>query len=335
MGTGELIESFLGYKHHNAGCATRTVQIYRSALDRLIQFLDGRDPMQASTDDLVLFAGPWLHKQGIVAAGRRPYIAAVREFYKWAARRYRPDNPAAGVSYPKIGKKLPIMISLANAERLMWAPDFTTFEGVRDGSILGLMMGCGFRVAGLAGLNESNIAHAELKGEVRMVIKVKEKGEKERLVPVPKEAEMLLRVYLEHTDLKAIDRALSDGDQVLFVTMMNRTCPDHEYRGERRRMSTWAVRDMMKRYGKKVGIPPEQLHPHAARHLFGTELTESDVDMLVKQDLLGHADPKSTQIYTHLAVRKKIEESDRANPLGKMRTPVSELLRQLKSASRR
>jgi len=221
-------------------------------------------------------------------------------------------------------------MTLASAEKLMWGPDFSTFEGVRDGAMIALLVGCGLRVTGIVRLNEGDIVQDEVGGKVRMIIKVKEKGDKERRLPIPPEADLLLRLYLEHPDLKDIPRALPNGDQVLFVTTRNRTVPAHEYNGDRRRFNRRSVLQMIKRYGERAGIPEDQLHPHAIRHLYGTELIEGDVNLLNAQKLMGHADPKSTEIYTHTAMRMLTKEVDRANPLAKMRTPVSQLLKQLK-----
>lgn len=329
------VEAFLTFKEHNQGKAKRTVQIYSDALSRLAVFMSGRPILAATDDELTAFCGPWLHKQGVQAVARRPFIAAVREFFKWAVhtRRIR-SNPARGLSYPKIGRRLPTMISLANAEKLMYAPDFLTFEGVRDAAILGVLIGCGLRISGLTRLNQGDLAQVEDSGELRMVIKAREKGEKERLVPVPREVEMMLRIYLEHEQMKPFDRILDGGDQVLFVSTMNRMIPLHEYRGERRRIAPRSVRDMLVRYGKAAGVPRHQLHPHAMRHLFGTELAESSVDLLVRQELLGHEDAKHTKIYDHMAMRRKIKEVDRAGPIAKMKTPVSDFIQRLGSAGR-
>lgn len=330
MSDDELIEAFLGFKRHNQGRSERTCDIYGFALARLREFLSGRPLASATAEDLDLFTGLWLHRQGVVALSRRPYVAAVREFFAWARKQEHVGaNPAARVTYPRHGRKLPSVISLANAERLMWAPDFSTFVGVRDGAIIGILLGCGLRVSGLTRLNQSAIANHEIDGSMRMVLKVSEKGDVDRILPVPAEAEMMLRIYLEHDELRQIDRTLPDGDQVLFVSVQNRMCPPHEYIGERRRMRPASVRDLILRYGERLGIPRDQLHPHALRHLFGTELEESDVSLTVRQELMGHKDPKSTAIYTHLALRKKLRELDRANPLAKISTPASDLLKRL------
>lgn len=330
MNAPALIEDFLTWKSANQGRSARTVEAYGHALRVMLEFFGDRDPLAATPEELVAFSGPWLHKRGVEALARRQYVTATREFFRWLWTTGRVTlNPANSLPYPRVGHKLPRVMSLQSAERLMWAPDFSTFIGVRDGAILAVLIGCGVRVGGLVGMTQRSIATAEIKGQPRIVIKTLEKGGRERQVPLPREGEMLLRVYLEHPELAAIDRTLPNGDQVLWVSVSNRSCPPHEYRGERRRLSKWAVQDLIRRYGRRVGIPEEQLHPHAMRHLYGTELAESQVDLLVRQELMGHRDPASTKIYEHLAVRRKVEEADRANPLGKMKTPVSDLLRQL------
>jgi integrase/recombinase XerD len=330
----ELIQKFIEWKVYNKGSAKRTAEAYTAALERLAGYLGGRDLRHATVDDLELFCGIWLHKQGVGAVARKPYIAAVREFYKWLkAGGAITDNPAVGITYPNAGRKLPSMMTLGNAEKIMWAPDFSTFDGVRDAAILSLLIGCGLRREGVSDLNESNLVATEFKGDRRYVLKVNEKGDKERTMPVPREVDMVLRLYLEHEDLKTIDRVLPNGDRVLFVSLNNMTVPAHQYIGERRRMQPKAIWEIVKKHGRKAGIPEAQLHPHALRHLFGTELLEEGVDVLIRQELLGHADPKSTAIYTHLAMRKKMAEADRANPLAKIRTPVGDLIAKLRRSS--
>lgn len=326
------IEGFLDFKRHNRGRAERTLQRYRHALDRLVEFLAGKDPLAVSREELLAFSGPWLAKRGILANSRRPYIAAVRQFYRWAySERLLDHDPSVGVPYPKVPQHLPRVMSLVNMEKLLWSPDFNTFQGVRDGAMLAILAGCGLRVSGLCSLNESNVVQQLIEGRPRLFLRVLEKGDKERLVPVPPEADLMLRVYLEHPFLKEVDRDLKSGDRVLFINVGVRGLRPQDYRGEKRRMTRWGVHDMIRRYGRAIGIPDDQLHPHALRHLYGTELAESNVDAIVRQQLMGHADPKSTSIYTHLAGRKLVSEVDRGNPLGKVRTPTSDILQRLKS----
>lgn len=327
----ELVDGFIAYKLHNQGRSQRTVELYRLVLGRFETFLEGRDPLRTTSDEVLLFSGLWLHKHGINPVNRHTYVSSIREFYKWLVTTRRISvSPAAEVPHPTIGRKLPRLITLANAEKLMWEPDVNSFVGLRDCAMLGLLLGCGLRVSGLVSLNVGNITEDAIAGERRLILRVREKGDRERRIPIPPEAALMLRVYLDHPRLKEIDRVLSNGDLVLFVSTRDQHCPAHEYHGERRRLRRGAIQELLLRYGERAGVPKEQLHPHALRHLFGTELAEEDVDLLVRQKLMGHADPKSTEIYTTLALRKLAKESDRANPLAKMRTPVSEILRRLK-----
>lgn len=326
----EAIDGFLAYLQGARGRRPRTLEAYRSALARLQEFMAGTPLLEASALELETFSGIWLHKRGVVARSRKPYVSALRGFYAWARRRglVRRD-PADELRQPKAAKPVPDALSLANAERLMWAPDMGTFLGLRDATILALLIGCGLRVSGLVTLNGSDVRNSQVEGQTRLVLKVTEKGERERLVPVPREAEMLLRIYMDHDELAGFDRAIDGGDQVLFVNGRNTRVPVHEYRGEAVRLSRQAVWRMIQRYGRAAGIPEAELHPHAIRHLFGTELSEEGVDLILRQELMGHADPKSTAIYDSMAMRRKVRSLDSAGPLAKIKGPASHILDRL------
>jgi integrase/recombinase XerD len=325
-----LLDGFLAFKQHSDGCRPRTIEAYGDVLGRLRIYFADRNPLAANEDELLAFSGPYLHKLGLGPASRTPYVACIREFYAWLERSGKiTKTPAKHVPYPKKDRPLPRSMTLTSAEKLMWAPDFNTFEGVRDSAMLTLLIGCGLRVSGLIRLDQEDLIAIDLDKAPRLALKVVEKGGKERRIPIPREAELLLRIYLEHEELSKIDR-LTGRRHVLFVSTHNRRVPNHEYHGEARRLSSKAVWNMIQKYGKKAGIPQEELHPHAMRHLFGTELAEGDVDLLVRQQLMGHSSPKSTEVYTHLAARKLIKVIDNANPLAKIKSPVSELLGRIK-----
>lgn len=322
------VAAFLEWKRINQGRSTRTIDVYALALRRLGEFLGGRDWQAVVLDDLLLFTGKWLFDRGLAdPLSRKTHVSAVREFFRWAvARGEIRRNPAAGVPHARVGRKLPRVMTIAHAERLIWAPDFATFEGVRDAAIIALLVGCGLRVSGLVSLNMGNVIAQEINGRPRLVVRSREKGDKDRQVPIPFQADLLLRVYLEHPELAKIDRLLASGDQVLFVSCRNRSVPAHEYRGEARRLSDKGVQRMLLKYARQAGVPLDLAHPHALRHMFGTELAEDDVPTNTAARLLGHDDPKNTKIYEHLAMRKLTKVVDKSNPLAKMRTPVSDLL---------
>lgn len=333
----ESVQAFLQWKRINKNRSARTIEVYGLGLRRLEEFFGDRDPMAATHDELVLWSGKWLHDKGLKdPLSRKTHVAACREFYRWAASRgHIKMNPAATLAHARVGRRLPAVMTLEAAERLMWAPDYSTFMGVRDAAMLGLLIGCGLRVSGMVGLNESNLITEVIDGQPRLVLQVKEKGEKDRRIPVPVQADLLLRLYLEHPELAEVDRGLADGDRVLFVSTRNRNVPAHEYRGASRRISRKAVVAVIKRLGAMAGIDGKVLHPHAMRHLYGTELAEDDVPTNTASKLLGHSDPKSTQLYEHLAMRKMTRVTDKANPLAKVRTPVSDLLARLGPAPSR
>lgn len=325
------IAEFIEWKQINHGRSPRTAQVYGLALSRLGQYLGGQDHTTVTHDQLVLFTGKWLYDRGLRdPLSRKTHVSAVREFYKWLAGRGAVrGNPAEHVAHPKVGRRLPRVMTLSQAEQLMWAPDYSTFEGVRDAAMIALLIGCGLRVSGLVGLNESNVVPALIDGRPRLTLRTVEKGGKERQVPVPVQADLLLRVYLQHPDLAAIDRTLPSGDSVLWVSTRSRHVPAHEYRGEARRLRRKGVLRMIQAHARRIGLPLDVAHPHALRHLFGTELAEEDVPTVTAARLLGHEDAKNTAIYQHLAMRKLSRVVDAANPLAKMKTPVSDLLRQL------
>lgn len=337
----EAIDAFCDWLHMARGRSLRTLEVYRLALARLGEFMKPRSIREADGSELEAFTGLWLHKKGVVANGRKPYVSAVRVFFGWARMKDLlpvASNPASGLQHPKTGRNLPRAMSLASAERLMWAPDLGTFVGIRDAAMMALLMGCGLRVSGLVALNDGDlqtVAVGRDGRDVRMVVRVMEKGGKERLVPVPKEADALLRVYLAHEELAAIDRNVTNRrgrpDRVLFVNTRHPVFLEHEHVGEARRLTRKGVWSVIQRHGQRVGIPPEELHPHAMRHLFGTELTEDDTPTVTTQELLGHADAKSTAIYVSLSMRKKMRVVDQAAPLAKMRTPISEFLKRVPS----
>jgi integrase/recombinase XerC/integrase/recombinase XerD len=329
-----LVSKFSEYFSINKGRSSKTTSKYCQALPRLCVFLDakGVELTQASRDDLIEFTGAYCWQVlKMTSAARKPVIAAVKAFYEWAhTNGYVSTNPADSLEYPKLGRRLPNVLALHNLERMMAQPDLSEFTGLRDLTIMATLAGTGFRVGGLVSLNQSAlIQFQDHKGNERIAIRVIEKGDKERMIPIPMELQLLLIAYISHPLLKEIDRTTEMGDQVLFVSTKNHMVPAWEYAGEARRLSDRSVDKMLKRYGELAGIPVDQLHAHAIRHLFGTELAEDDVDDTNRKDFMGHSSVDTVEIYTHLAMRKKAKLMDKANPLGKIHTPVTAMLNKM------
>lgn len=329
----ESIELYLEWLSFSKGRSDRTIDKYRQNLKRLKQFLEQKEVsiLTATAPLLEEFTGLYAHKElNLKPRARKPVISAIRGFYAWAHEKgHIRSNLAAGLEHPKAGLRLPRAMSMEHAETLLMQPDMDTFVGVRDAAMLGILIGCGPRVSGLCNLNQEDLLWYSDKGNERLVIRLTEKGNKERMVPAPPETAMLIHAYLGHSDLDEIDRVTETGDHVLFVSTNNHNVPAHEYRGETRRLSTKGVHELIQKYGKDTNIPEDLLHPHAIRHLFGAEMAENDINLLVHQGLMGHADPKTTEIYSHIASRKRTEAILKASPMRNIRTPVSELVRHL------
>lgn len=338
-------ESWLAWLLHNGGRAPATIEKYRGHLERFATWHDappqlerlapsGRSPLQATAADLERFAGIYAHSLGIGHRARRPIVSALRGFFAWHASRHGRHNQAQALQQPKFGSRLPLAMPLQAAERLIMAPDVGTFAGLRDASMIALLLGGGLRVSGLCGLNESSLLwHVDHEGMDRLSIRITEKGGRERMVPVANEAAMLLRAYLGHDELSAIPRLLQGGDAVLFVTLRNRAIPECDYHGEARRMTRRAVLAIVKRHAIAAGIDARYAHPHALRHLYGAEFAEDDAPLLQHQVLMGQSDAKSTAIYAHIAQRKLRTLVDKSNPLAKMRAPLLDSLRTIHRAT--
>ncbi len=328
MSDDALISEWLTWLEHNKGRAVGTVGKYEGYLSRLAGYLAGKDSelLEASNGQLLDFCGAHAFALGMQPLARRPLVAAVKGFYRWALGQWYIDkDPAESIPYPSAGRRLPKCMALSNAGLLMKVPDMDSFIGVRDVAILAVFLGCGLRLSGLVALNQSSLVFHREDGRECLSLRVVEKGDNERWVPAPDEAMLLVRAYLGHPELRVINRTLGDGDQVLFVSVRNRLVPDHEYYGENRRLAKRSVADMLERYGQQAGIPRDQCRPHALRHLYATELVENDVQMLKIQTLMGHSDPKSTAIYNHVALRSLRRAVVKGNPLSKIQTPVSGL----------
>ncbi|MCB1751046.1 MAG: tyrosine-type recombinase/integrase [Gammaproteobacteria bacterium] len=329
--TSPLITTFLGHFEFNRGRAQSSVDAYLRQLTRLQLHLEsiGKTLELATPDDLSHFTGKFLHDLGIAPRSRRQPISAVKTFYKWLKKSgVISKDPAAGLSYPATGRRIGEQMSLAHLEDIFQSLDLDEFIDVRDMAILGILAGCGLRVAGLVALNRSDLTFDRdvVTGYEYAELRVTEKGGHERIVPVPDEAHYAIRAYYGHSYHQQIDASLANGDQPLFLNTKHPRLPDHENVGPRRRLTRGGVLRMIKRRGAAAGVDAKYCHPHALRHLYGTELIESGVDSQVIGSLMGHSDPKSTKVYLHLAQRLRRDAVRKGNPLSKIKTPLSGLV---------
>lgn len=332
----KLLHEYATWFEHTQGRAASSCSTYLGFLQRLDIFLFNKDKdlLTATRADLEAFTGAWAHQQKISPRSRRPMIASVKSFYRWATDQEKiPASPAERLVYPTAGKPLPEMITRRNAERLLLDCDLSTFIGTRDAAIIALLAATGMRVSGVASLNQEMFFSGEDdKGRAVQLLRVSEKGKKERIIPIVPEAVMYLTLYLHHAEFLAVKKSLvlPDGDNVLFIQTNRGQCPDHDWFGESRRLGSSGIQRMIIRRGERLEIPRAELHPHAFRHLFGTELAESEVDLKRIQMLMGHSSVEYTSIYIHLASRKLHDTVTAFSPLAKMHTPMHKLAEELR-----
>ena len=333
MDDKNLIDKYLDFMEFNKGRAIGTVKNYGQHVERLAAYLQtkGVNLITAKPSDLDSFAGLVSHNAGYSASGRRPIVAALRSFYGWLYREgVTQANTSEKLPYPKPIKKLPIPIQVSNAERLLNSITLDSFINIRDAAIIAMFLGTGLRLSGLRNLNRANLYEMEVEGQPRLFLRVMEKGTKERLLPVPDVMRLFIMVYLNHEEYRQAEKVTEHGEEVLFINTKNAAVEAHEFYGERRRLSARYIQKMIHKRGEALGIPANELKPHAMRHLYGTELAENGVDLHRIQLLLGHADISTTVHYMHLAQRKLFKQVNESSPLSGMNTIMHKLEKSLK-----
>ncbi len=224
----------------------------------------------------------YLMRQGIVKASIARRMSAIRSFYHYLAREGIVDaNPAATLSSPKLDRRLPSFLTLEQVLQLLHAPNLSKPEGLRDRAMIELLYACGLRVSELVNLDMKQVEQVGLGSDEIVVLG---KGSKERIVLVGKPAARALGVYLRQGRPELLGEKKASA---LFIT-----------RGGGRLIER-RMQKILEGYASKVGIP-KRVYPHLLRHTFATHLLDGGADLRVVQELLGHANLSSTEIYTHV-----------------------------------
>jgi integrase/recombinase XerD len=271
--------------------APKTVDAYRRDLEDLGRWL-GRSPASATTAELEHYLAE-LRAAGRASATIARRVAAARAFFSHLALLgERADNPAAAVELPRRTRKLPRTLSPGEAERLIAAAAGTTPRAQRDSALLELLYGAGLRVSEAVGLERSAIDLEQ------RLVRCLGKGDKERVVPVGRPAAEALRRYL------AFGRPYLDRRHrpELFLNAQG---------GPLTRAGAFLI---LRRVAAKAGLEPERVHPHLLRHSFATHLLEGGADLRSVQELLGHADLATTELYTHVSDRRRRDAYFAAHP---------------------
>jgi integrase/recombinase XerC len=301
----DQIEKFIHSLATEKGYSEHTVRNYRIDLS---QFLDFVREKQASEAEEALLAGidfRLIREYFGRLFGRytRTTIArklsALRSFFAFLEKRgISMGNPAADVSTPKQEKTLPTYLPVDDMFRLLDRPDRGKPLGLRDLAMLEVLYSCGIRVSELSGLNLSSVDFGQ------RLVRVVGKGNKERIVPIGREALKALQAYLD-ASVSARKKAGCDSwNSPLFVN----------YRGGR--LSPRSISKIVKKYGREGGLM-QDITPHSLRHTFATHLLDGGADLRSVQELLGHVSLSTTQKYTHVSLDKLMEIYDKAHPRSK------------------
>ena len=273
------VDQFLAHASAEKGLAAASLEAARNDLGRLRAWAAERGAAPAGLRDEDLRAFLIASADELKAVSRARLLSTLRSFFRFlAAEGLAPDDPTATLVAPKKGRKLPAVLSVDQVERLLDCIDGVRPPDLRDRAILELLYGCGCRVSELCGLDVQDLDAAEA------TLRLRGKGRKQRLVPVGEPALEAVARYLRSG---RPELAGQKADAALFLNQ----------RGKRlTRVSVWTL---IKKAGSVAGLP-ETVSPHTLRHSYATHLLEGGADLRVVQELLGHADIGTTEIYTHV-----------------------------------
>ena len=293
---------FEDYTHYLAiekGLADNTIENY---LRDLIAFYDyaktkyaiDENDYESIDKEVILGYFRHLKADGKKATSQSRYIASLKSYFHFLLREKKiTSDPTAILDTPKQKKTLPVILSLKEVETLLEMPDLEKPLGFRDRAMLEFLYGCGLRISELITLSITDV-NLEL-GFIRCF----GKGNKERIIPLGEIALDFIKEYIETTRPLLLKETMRE--KTLFLN--NRGKP----------MSRQGFFKILKNYGHKAGIKKE-FSPHTLRHSFATHLLENGADLRSVQEMLGHSDIGTTQIYTHLTVKHIKKVYDETHP---------------------
>ena len=287
------LANYSAYLSGERHASPNTVSSYLRDVTQFSEYLDSQDcALREATKEMVCGCMDWMLGKGKSAASVTRFLAAVKSFYNYLMSVGEVEaNPAAGVAAAKAERKYPEILTSKEVELLLEQPRCVDAKGRRDHAMLELLYATGIRVSELVSLelDDLNLAAG--------VLRCRSKG-KERIIPLYPEAVKALLDYLWNVRPRLI---ADDGEEAVFVNMS----------GER--MSRQGFWKLLKQYKERAGIEKE-LTPHTLRHSFAAHLLENGADMRSIQEMLGHADISSTQIYTHVIQRQLKDVYQKAHP---------------------
>ena len=278
----ELIEEFLGYLSVERGLSKNTLVSYRQDLAKFFEYLKSRRiaSIERVTRQMISSFMMTEKDRGLSANSVSRELACLRSFFKFLVREHKvKEDVTSVIESPKLWKKLPSTLNLDEVEALLMAPDVRGLMGMRDRASLELMYATGMRVSELI-----NLKMDDLNMDVGFV-KCLGKGSKERIVPFGRKAKESIARYLDKGRKSFLKEKVSN---FLFLTRLGKPMS---------RQTFWKT---IKKYAKEARIKKD-IMPHSLRHSFATHILERGADLRIVQELLGHSDISTTQIYTHVS----------------------------------
>ncbi|MGC9026274.1 MAG: tyrosine recombinase XerC [bacterium] len=291
----DYIETFKTYLGVEKGASRNTIDAYVSDLQQFLAFLAKMHPDKTIETVGVLeirsFISSILKTDKKTTVGRK--LAALKTFYKYLLREHIVEmNPADLIAIPRKDKILPKFLNVDEAFTLIEQPEIDKFLSLRDRAILELFYASGVRVSELVGLDIENI-------DINIgYIKVKGKGNKERVIPINRKAIDVIKLYLHE---RAYFLNNKPDTSAVFLNKYGK------------RITRRAVGMIVRKYMLKSGIN-KHISPHALRHTFATHLLDAGADLRFIQELLGHSSISTTQIYTHTSMDRLMKVYDNAHP---------------------
>jgi integrase/recombinase XerD len=288
----ERIRVFLHYCRTEKGLAANSLEAYRRDLARLAAWLAGISVKNVTLNTLRSYLDH-LREKRLSNRSIARHVAAIRSFFGFLLEEGDiPGNPAELLGAPQIGSSLPKYLDAASVDQLLVSPEEDSATGVRDRAMLDLLYATGVRVSELIKLRMADLD--ELAGTLRVI----GKGDKQRIVPVGKQALASVARYCAEQRGKLLKGRISP---FLFVTARGSAMT---------RQGFWKL---LRGHGKTAGIF-RSLSPHVLRHSFATHLLEGGADLRSVQSMLGHSDIGTTQIYTHVMRSRLRQTVDRHHP---------------------
>jgi integrase/recombinase XerD len=277
------IKEYKNYLQLERGLSENSIEAYIHDIEKLHQFLQLKELTAGPTDITDRHIREFLQylaELGMTATSQARFLSGLKGFFKYLfSENLITNDPTQLVEAPRLSRKLPDTLSVQEIDQLLAAIDHSTPEGTRNRAMLEMLYGCGLRVSELIGLTLSNV-YMDL-GFLRVI----GKGNKERLVPMGREAAKYLTIYLEQ--VRCHIAVQKDHENFIFLNSRGKA------------LSRVWVFLVIKELAQIAGIQ-KNISPHTFRHSFATHLIEGGADLRAVQEMLGHESITTTEIYTHL-----------------------------------